>query len=64
MSEADSIIQAITDPENQPSQYGTVTIDYHLERMAHYERIVERQFAIIERQSVELMKEREGGNDA
>lgn len=23
------IIQAITDPENQPSQYGTITLDYH-----------------------------------
>lgn len=28
MVERESIMQAITDPENQPSQFGTVTMDY------------------------------------
>jgi hypothetical protein len=32
-----SIIQAITDPENQPSQYGTVTLDYHLAKLKKWE---------------------------
>ena len=35
--EAASIIQAVTDPENQPSQYGTVTLDYHLAKLKEWE---------------------------
>ena len=35
--EAASIIQAITDPENQPSQYGTVTLDYHFAKLKKWE---------------------------
>ena len=31
--ERDEILQAITDPENQPSQFGTVTLDYHYEKI-------------------------------
>lgn len=32
--ERDSMLQAITDPENQPSQYGTVTMDYHAQKVS------------------------------
>lgn len=32
------IMQAITDPENQPSQYGTVTIDYLSDKLKEWER--------------------------
>ena len=35
--ESASIIQAVTDPENQPSQYGTVTLDYHLAKLKEWE---------------------------
>ena len=35
--EAASIIQAITDPENQPSQYGTITLDYHFAKLKEWE---------------------------
>jgi hypothetical protein len=37
VQEVASIIQAITDPENQPSQYGTVTLDYHLAKLKKWE---------------------------
>jgi len=37
VQEAASIIQAVTDPENQPSQYGTVTLDYHLAKLKEWE---------------------------
>ncbi len=40
--EAASIIQAVTDPENQPSQYGTVTLDYHLAKIKEWEDRFER----------------------
>jgi len=40
--EAASIIQAVTDPENQPSQYGTVTLDYHLAKLKEWEDRFER----------------------
>jgi hypothetical protein len=39
---AASIIQAVTDPENQPSQYGTVTLDYHLAKLKEWEDRFER----------------------
>ena len=32
------IMQAITDPENQPSQYGTVTLDYLSDKLKEWER--------------------------
>lgn len=32
-AEAASIMQAITDPENQPSQFGTVTLEWHEKEM-------------------------------
>jgi hypothetical protein len=35
--EAASIIQAVTDPENQPNQFGTVTLDYHFEKIKEWE---------------------------
>ena len=35
--ESASIIQAVTDPENQPSQYGTVTLDYHFAKLKEWE---------------------------
>ena len=39
---SDEILQAITDPENQPSQYGTVTLDYHFEKIKKWEDLFER----------------------
>ena len=36
--ERDEILQAITDPENQPSQFGTVTLEYHQEKMKDAEQ--------------------------
>jgi len=42
VQEAASIIQAVTDPENQPSQYGTVTLDYHLAKLKEWEDRFER----------------------
>jgi hypothetical protein len=38
----DEMLQAITDPENQPSQYGTVTLDYHFEKIKKWEDLFER----------------------
>ena len=38
----DEILQAITDPENQPSQFGTVTLEYHQEKMKQWEDLFER----------------------
>jgi hypothetical protein len=35
-------LQAITDPENQPSQFGTVTLDYHFEKIKKWEELFER----------------------
>jgi hypothetical protein len=35
-------LQAITDPENQPSQFGTVTLDYHFEKIKKWEDLFER----------------------
>lgn len=32
------LVQAITDPENQPSQYGTVTLDFMREKIADLEK--------------------------
>jgi hypothetical protein len=36
------ILQAITDPENQPSQFGTVTLEYHFEKIKKWEELFER----------------------
>lgn len=33
----EQFIQAVTDPENQPSQYGTVTLDYHFKKIKEWE---------------------------
>ena len=41
-SMSDEMLQAITDPENQPSQYGTVTLDYHFEKIKKWEDLFER----------------------
>jgi len=38
----DEILQAITDPENQPSQFGTVTLDFHFEKIKKWEDLFER----------------------
>jgi hypothetical protein len=35
-------LQAITDPENQPSQFGTVTLEYHFEKIKKWEELFER----------------------
>jgi hypothetical protein len=35
-------LQAITDPENQPSQFGTVTLDFHFEKIKKWEDLFER----------------------
>jgi len=43
-SELESIKQAITDPENQPSQFGTVTVEY-MQREIEAER--ERIFGVL-----------------
>jgi hypothetical protein len=40
--ERDEILQAITDPENQPSQFGTVTLDFHFEKIKKWEDLFER----------------------
>lgn len=37
--DAQTIIQAITDPENQPSQFGTVTIEFHQAALAASNKI-------------------------
>ena len=39
---SDEMLQAITDSENQPSQYGTVTLDYHFEKIKKWEDLFER----------------------
>lgn len=49
-----SIEQAITDPENQPSQYGTVTIDFHLEKVKAWEDRFHRMSDQFDAQSVRL----------
>jgi hypothetical protein len=36
-NECGELMQAITDPENQPSQYGTVTLDYHFAKLKEWE---------------------------
>ena len=35
--ELEAVMQAITAPENQPSQFGTVTLDYHLAKIKEWE---------------------------
>jgi len=40
--EREAVMQAVTDPENQPSQYGTVTLDYHLAKLKEWEDRFER----------------------
>ena len=40
--ERDEILQAITDSENQPSQFGTVTLDFHFEKIKKWEDLFER----------------------
>jgi len=54
----DEILQAITDPENQPSQFGTVTLEYHQEKMKQWEDLFERMSdkAIAQRTWVGLMR--------
>lgn len=39
-------IQAITDPENQPSQFGTVTLDFHFEKIKEWEDKFDRLFEL------------------
>jgi len=41
-AEREAVMQAVTDPENQPSQYGTVTLDYHLAKLKEWEDRFER----------------------
>ncbi len=40
------LIQAITDPENQPSQFGTVTLDFHFAKIKQWEEKFDRLFDI------------------
>ena len=41
-AEREAVMQAVTDPENQPSQYGTVTLDYHFAKIKEWEDRFER----------------------
>jgi len=56
--ERDEILQAITDPENQPSQFGTVTLDYHFEKIKKWEDLFERMSANFERVSDKVLAQR------
>lgn len=49
-----SIEQAITDPENQPSQYGTVTLDFHHEKIKGWEDRFHRLSDRFDAQAVRL----------
>ena len=54
----DEILQAITDPENQPSQFGTVTLEYHQEKMKQWEDLFDRMSANFERASDKAIAQR------
>jgi hypothetical protein len=56
--ERDEILQAITDPENQPSQFGTVTLEYHQEKMKMWEDLFDRMRENFERISDKVLAER------
>ena len=56
--ERDEILQAITDPENQPSQFGTVTLEYHQEKMKQWEDLFDRMSANFERVSEKVLEQR------
>jgi hypothetical protein len=56
--ERDEILQAITDPENQPSQFGTVTLEYHQEKMKMWEDLFDRMHANFERASDKVIAQR------
>lgn len=42
-SEMASLEQALTDPENQPSQFGTVTLEWHEAELAKLRQLVAQQ---------------------
>jgi hypothetical protein len=56
--ERDEILQAITDPENQPSQFGTVTLEYHEEKIKQWEELFDRMHANFERASDKVIAQR------
>jgi hypothetical protein len=56
--ERDEILQAITDPENQPSQFGTVTLEYHEEKIKQWEELFDRMHANFERASDKAIAQR------
>ncbi len=56
--ERDEILQAITDPENQPSQFGTVTLEYHEEKIKQWEDLFDRMHANFERASDKAIAQR------
>jgi hypothetical protein len=56
--ERDEILQAITDPENQPSQFGTVTLEYHEEKIKQWEDLFNRMSANFERASDKVIAQR------
>jgi hypothetical protein len=56
--ERDEILQAITDPENQPSQFGTVTLEYHEEKIKQWEDLFDRMSANFERASDKAIAQR------
>lgn len=43
-SEMESLEQALTDPENQPSQFGTVTLEWHEAGLAKLRQHAEAMF--------------------
>jgi len=57
-AERDEILQAITDQENQPSQFGTVTLEYHQEKMKQWEDLFDRMSANFERASDKAIAQR------
>jgi hypothetical protein len=40
--EREAMMQLFTDPENQPTQHGTVTLEYHFEKIKKWEELFER----------------------
>jgi len=56
--ERDEILQAITDPENQPSQFGTVTLQYHQKKMKQWEDLFDRMISNFERASDKAIAQR------
>ena len=42
LAEREAMMQLFTDPENQPTQHGTVTLEYHLEKIKKWEELFER----------------------